>query len=188
MLGMNDLKIGTTFAMEGEPYIVLTTQHVQMGRGSAVLRTKVKHLVSGNVYEKTFKHGDKFEDVDLTRRKASYLYTDEEGVHFMDGESYDQFALEKEVLGDQTVYLKEGETYDIVLFDGKPVLAELPKKVTLDVTETVPGVKGDTAQGSVTKPATVETGYELQVPLFVKQGDRIVINTETGEYVERASE
>lgn len=187
MLSMNDLKVGSVFGMEGEPFVVLKSQHVQMGRGSAVLRTKVKNLLNGNVLEKTFKHGDKFDNVQLKRKKASYLYADESGQHFMDSESYEQFSLEKDAVEGQDQYLVEGEEYDIMTFNGKSVSLVLPKKVTLAVTETEPGVRGDTAQGSVSKPAIVQTGYRLAVPLFVDVNDRIVINTETGDYVERAA-
>jgi len=186
MMGMNDLKIGSVFAMTGEPYVVVSAQHVQMGRGAAVLRTKLRHLVSGNVLEETFKHGDKFENIELEHRSASFLYNDDSGSHFMDSQSYDQFALSGEAVKEQQPFLKDGQEYDVLFYNDKPIVLQLPKKVTLNVTETMEGVRGDTAQGSVTKPATVETGLTVNVPLFVKNGDPIIINTETGQYVERA--
>lgn len=186
MLEMNDLRIGITFATGGEPFVVLSTQHVQMGRGSAVLRARIRHLLTGNVYDRTFKHGDRFEDVDLRRSGANFLYRDDAGFHFMDNASFEQITLPDERIGDRKHYLKEGDEYDIVAYDDKPILVEIPKKIILAITETEPGIRGDTAQGSVTKPATLETGLTVNVPLFVKTGDRIVVNTESGTYVERA--
>ena len=186
MLTMNELKLGKIISINQQPFVVTYTQHVQMGRGSAVLRSKLKNLITGQVLEKTFKHGDKLEEADLSHSKADFLYREGDTFYFMDNTSFEQFGLEAAQVGELSNFVKEGSDVDVMNFDGKPVSIDLPKKVKLQVTETQPAVRGDTAQGGVTKPATVETGYVVQVPLFVKQGETIVVNTETGLYVERA--
>lgn len=186
MLSMNDLKLGVVITWEGKPWVVQYAQHVQMGRGSAVVRTKIKNLIDGRMQEQTFKGGDKLEEADLTRVQAQFLYKEEGQLLFMDNASYEQFGLGEEQVGELTKYVKEGQDVEVMHFQGKPVSVFLPKKVELKVIETEPAVRGDTAQGSVSKPATLETGLVLQVPLFVKQDDVIRVNTETGLYVERA--
>lgn len=186
MLEMNDLKLGGVISMNNQPYVVSYTQHVQMGRGSAVLRTKLKNILTGQVLEKTFKPGDRIAEADLSRSKANFLYRSEDEFHFMDNESYEEFVLNVDQVGEISNFVKEGVDVDVLNFDGKPVSIDLPKKVSLRVEQTEPGVRGDTAQGSVTKPATLETGYVVQVPIFVKSGDSIIVNTERGEYVSRA--
>ena len=183
---MNDLKLGVVISWEGQPWVIQYTQHVQMGRGSAVLRTKIKNLIDGRVQEQTFKGGDKIERADLSRSQAQLLYPEGEHFVFMDNKSYEQFFLPADVVGGLARYVKEGSDVDMLSFEGKPVSISLPTKVELKVAETEPGVRGDTAQGSVTKPAKLETGHTLQVPLFVKPGDVIRVNTETDTYVERA--
>lgn len=186
MLGMNDLKIGTTVTWKGEPYVVTSAQHVQMGRGGAILRTKMKNIITGNVLEETFKGGDRLEEADLARSKASFLYTEGDQYFFMDSESFEQFSLAKEDLGMQVNFLKEGAEVDALLYKGRAVNVQMPIKMTFAVTQTTDAVRGDTAQGAVLKDAEIETGYSVKVPNFVKNGDMIVVNTETGEYVERA--
>lgn len=182
---MNDLKLGSVINLEGEPYVVQYTQHVQMGRGGAILRTKLKNLVSGNVLEKTFKGGDRIDEADLSRGKANFLYRDGDEFFFMDNTSFEQFSLPKDQIGEISKFVKEGQDVDVMNFDEKPVSVSLPPKVELKVTSAPPGVKGDTAQGRVTKKITLETGYVVDVPLFVKEGDTVRVNTETGAYVER---
>jgi elongation factor P len=182
---MNDLKLGSVITLEGEPFIVQKTQHVQMGRGGAILRTKVKNIISGNVLEKTFKAGDKFEEAELSRTRANFLYKEGDDFHFMDNNSFEQFSLAQDQVGEISNYVKEDSEVEILNYEGKPVSVNLPPKVDLKVTSAPPGVKGNTAQGSVTKPVTLETGYKVQAPLFVEEGDKIKINTQTGEYVER---
>ena len=184
---MNDLKVGKCVVYKNEPYIIQYTQHVQMGRGSAILRTKLKNLISGIVIEDTFKGGDKLDEADLSRKKAQFMYRDGDDFYFMDEETYDQFPLPKDHIGEINNYIKEGQAVDILYYDEKPVLIYLPPKVELKVISAPEGARGNTAQGSVTKPATLETGYECQVPLFVKDGDMIRVNTDTGTYVERVS-
>lgn len=186
MLGMNDLKLGTVVTWKGQPFVITYTQHVQMGRGGAILRTKLKNILNGNVIEETFKSGDRIEEADMGRSKASFLYKDADNAHFMDGESFEQFGLPLSQLGMLVEFLKEGAEVTVLLYDGKPLSIELPVKLPLIVTETSGAVKGNTAGGNVQKEVRLESGYTLKVPLFIKQGDTVIINTETGQYVERA--
>lgn len=183
---MNDIKLGTIITLDGEPCTVTSTSHMQMGRGSAVLRTKVKNLLSGNTLERTFKDGDRVEEADLSRGKAQFMYREDDAFHFMDNESYEQFSLPVDQIGEISHFVAEGSDVDVLNFEGKPVSISLPAKVTLTVVEAPPGVRGDTAQGKVTKKAKTDTGLTVDVPLFVEQGTKIVVNTETGAYVERA--
>lgn len=185
MLTMNDLKLGKIISLNDQPYLITFAQHVQMGRGGAILRTKLKNLLSGQVLEKTFKGGDKIDEADLSYRQSSFLYKEQDQYYFMDSENYEQFFLLATSIGANKNYLKEGQMVKTMLFKDKPMAVELPKKVDLKIINTEPGIRGDTAQGSVTKPATLETGYKVNVPLFINQGDIIKINTETGQYVER---
>lgn len=186
MLFMNDIKLGTILKHNNAPHVVLKADHLQMGRGSAVLRTKIKNLLTGQVLEVSVKGGDKFEEAELERKKATYLYHDDTGYQFMDSQSFEQFTLPAESIGDPVQFLFENMDLEVMYFDGRPVSVILPKVVELEVVETTPGVRGDTAQGSVSKPATLSSGASVNVPLFVKQGDRIRVNTERGEYLERA--
>lgn len=185
MLTISDLKTGVIFKYDKAPYQIIRAQHLKMGRGGSVLQTKIKNIITGQVLERNFKQSDKFEDVDLQRRKASFLYEENGQFHFMNADTYEQFFIEKEVIGDKGKLLKESQEIDVMIFEEKPVSIALPPKVALKVTQAPPGIKGDTAQGSVTKPVTVETGAEINTPLFVKEGDTILVNTDTGEYVER---
>jgi elongation factor P len=186
MLTMNDIKAGTVLLFDGAPNVVLSAQHVQMGRGSAILRVKIRNLVNGSVLEQTLKHGDKFDEAALAHGKATFLYGDERDAYFMDGETFDQFPIAQDVIGGQSTFLKEGQEVDVLKFNDKAVNIQLPVKVELTVTEAAEGVRGDTAQGSVTKEVKLENGLSLRVPLFIKQGDVIRVNTDTGAYVERA--
>lgn len=183
---MNDLKVGTVISRAGEPFEILSTQHVQMGRGSAVLRTKIKGLVSGKVLEETYKSGDKFKEANLTRSRANFQYTDGKNYFFMDNENYEQFSLPQNQIGEISHFVAEGSDVEVLNFEGSPVMVKLPPKVELKVTSAPPGVRGNTAQGNVTKQVTLETGYVINAPLFIKEGDTIRVNTESGEYVERA--
>lgn len=188
MLSMNEIKLGKVIKLDDQPFIVTKTEHSKQARSGAVLRTKMKNLITGAVLEKTFQGGDKAEEADLERgKKAQYLYKDENKAYFMDQESYEQFELPIDQIEDQLNYLSDGEEVLYMSFENKPVALDLPPKVELKVTEAPEGVRGDTAQGKVTKTVTVESGYQVQAPLFIKEGDIIRINTETGEYVERVS-
>ena len=184
-LNLGQLKVGKAISYKEEPFVITFSQHVKMGRGGAVVKTKLKNLISGNVIEETFKSNDNVEEADLSRTKAQFMYADGDEYYFMDETTFDQFPLPTDQVGQITNYIKEGQTVDVLNFEDKPVALSLPPKVNLKVVESPPGVKGDTAQGSVTKQITVETGFKLNAPMFIKEGDKIRVNTETGEYVER---
>lgn len=188
MLSISDIKQGTICKISNEPYEVTWTQHVQMGRGGAILRLKVKNLIDGRVLEKTLKGSDSLQEADLSRSKINFLYSDNMGYHFMDNETYEQFSFDEEKIGDKKNFLKEGTQVTLLKSDDQPIAIQLPIKMTFKITSAPEGVKGDTAQGRVTKPAEIETGHTIQVPLFVKTGDIIRINTENDEYVERVTE
>lgn len=186
MLGITDLKTGTTFDMDGDPIVVLDYQHSKMGRGGAVLRTKLKNLKTGATFDQTFKSSDKFEEAQLERKGCQYLYEEGGQFMFMDTTSFEQFGLSADVVGPKSRFLKEGGDFQVVFYEGTPVSVVFPIKMEFEVTHTEPGVKGDTAQGG-SKPATLETGTSITVPLFVKIGDIIRVNTDEGTYVERAN-
>lgn len=186
MLSINNIKLNTIITHNNQPYLVIQTQHVKMGRGGANLKTKLRNLITGQNLEITYSGGDKAEEADLERSKANFLYNEGDAYYFMDNESYEQFELVKELIGEPADFLKEGMTVDVLIYEGKPVSIKLPVKVDLKVTQSPPGIKGDTA-GSATKMVTLETGKQVKAPLFVNQGDTIKINTETGEYVERVN-
>src|SRR3989344_4590409 len=166
MLGLSDIKLGTVLNLNNEPYQVVYTQHIKVARGGATLRTKLKNLVSGSTLEKSFSGSDKAEEADLTHASANFLYEQGGKAVFMDNENFEQYEFNQDILDDSLKYLKEGQTCDILIFNGKAVTMALPKKVTLTVTAAPPGVKGDTS-GSATKTVTLETGLEVKTPLFI---------------------
>lgn len=184
MLGITELKTGVTFVYRDDPYQVLSHEHSKMGRGGAVLRTKIRNLRTGAVLDETFKGNDLFHEADLAKRKAQYLYPHDDNLVFMDQESYEQFDLTRAAVGDQAGFLTDGSEVEVLLFENRPIGIRLPIKVALAVTETAPGFKGDTAARSY-KPARLETGATVQVPFHVKTGDKVIIDTRTGDYVER---
>lgn len=181
---LNSIKVGITILYNGEPYQVQTANFVRMQQRKPVMQTKMRHLKTGKVLEINFKPGDSIEEAELEKRKATYLYIDESGVHFMDSESYDQIAIAREALIGREGLLQEGMTVDIVFFQDAPLTLHLPPKIDLKVTSAPPPIKGDSAS-NVTKSVTLETGLALNVPLFIKEGDVIRINTDTLDYVER---
>ncbi|HEX8974329.1 MAG TPA: elongation factor P [Patescibacteria group bacterium] len=185
MLGLSDIKSGKNILWEGQPYVVLTHEHSKTGRAGAVLRTKLKNLLTGAVLDKTFQGSEKVDEADMSKTKAQYLYNEPEGYVFMDMSSYEQFTFSKDVIGDAYLYLLEGTEVTVLNFNGNPVNIELPIKVTLTVVEAPPGIKGDTA-GTGGKVVTMETGLKVSAPLFINEGDKLIINTEKGEYVSRA--
>jgi elongation factor P len=187
MLDMNDIRVGSLVKIDGQPYVCLWSDFMRTAQRKPVRRTKLKNLINGNVLEQTFKHGDKIEEADVERTKASYLYSDDQGAHFMDLESYEQVTVDKEMVAEQLHFMKDGNEYQLVNFEGKPITVELPKKVEFKVTDTSDVVRGDTT-GAVLKDATIETGHVMKVPQFIKTGDIIRINTETEEYTERVTE
>ncbi|MBR7096120.1 MAG: elongation factor P [Clostridia bacterium] len=180
-----DFKNGVTFEMEGKVVQVLEFQHVKPGKGAAFVRTKLKDVINGAVIEKTFNPTDKFEGAYIERREMEYLYNDGDLYYFMDPETYEQMPLNSEKLGDNFKFVKENTNCRIVSYKGNVFSVEPPVFVTLEVTDTEPGVRGDTAT-NVTKAATLETGAVVRVPIFVNTGDMIRIDTRVGEYLERA--
>lgn len=169
----------------GEPYAVIKADHHKMGRGGAVLKAKLRNLISGNVLEKTFQGNDKAEEAETEKKKANFMYKDENEAHFMDNEFYEQFSLPLKQIGEKIKFLRENTDVDILYFDEKPMTVEIPVKMAFKVVSAPPGVKGNSA-GGVTKIVIIETGAEIAVPMFISEGDMIRINTDTGEYVERA--
>jgi elongation factor P len=185
MLTISEIKIGRLIKINGEPYVVIRADHHKMGRGGAVLKTKLKNLINGNVLEKTYQGNDRAEEAETETRKANYMYKDDNQAFFMDNTNYEQFEIGLDQIGDKEKYLKEGTDVDVLYFDSRPVSIQLPIKMKFKVVSAPPGVRGNTA-GSVTKQVEIETGELINAPLFVNDGDIIIINTDTGEYVERA--
>ena len=184
MISAGDFKNGVTVEIDGNIYQILEFQHVKPGKGAAFVRTKLKNIISGGVVEKTFRPTEKFPKAHIDRKDMQYLYRDGDLFNFMDVETYDQIALNEDVVGDSLKFVKENEVVKICSHNGNVFSVEPPLFVELAITETEPGFKGDTAQGA-TKPATVETGAIDMVPLFVEQGDVLKIDTRSGEYLSR---
>lgn len=184
MISTGELKKGITIELDGELYTILDYQHLKLGRGSAQVRMKLRHVRAGHITERTFQAGDRFPRAYLDRRPVQYLYSDGDLFHFMDTENFEQTALNRAQLGDAVNYIKENQTLDLFSYRGDPIGAELPVTVELRIIETEPGFKGDTATGG-NKPARLETGLTIQVPLFINTGDVIRVDTRTGTYVER---
>jgi elongation factor P len=185
MVSAGDFKNGLTIEIEGNIFQILEFQHVKPGKGAAFVRTKLKNIISGGVVEKTFRPTEKFENAHIERKEMQYLYQDGDLYNFMDVETYDQIALNADVVGDALKFVKENEEVTISFYQGNAFAIDPPLSVELVVTETEPGVKGNTATGA-TKPAIVETGAKVNVPLFVDQGETIKIDTRTGAYLSRA--
>jgi len=183
--GHTDLKIGTLVELDGVPYRVTDYSHKAMGRGGAVVQVKIKNLLTGGVVEKSFRSSDKIASADVTRANMQLLYRSEEGLVFMNNETYDQDTVSEDVLGDQAKYVADSTNVSLLYFNGRVIGLEVPNAVYLAVTETEPGAKGDTATTAL-KPATLETGVQVMVPLFINEGDRIKVNTLSGDYLERA--
>ncbi len=177
---------GLKLEIGGEPFVMTYFQHVKPGKGGAFVRTKIKNLRTGRVLDKTFRSGEKVEEAEVDDKKMQYLYQDGEQLIFMDQESFEQIPLSREQVGDPVKYLKENETVGVLFWRGNPINVELPAFVEVAITHCEPGVKGDTASGA-TKPATLETGAVVQVPLFIKEGEFIRVDTRTGAYVERVN-
>ncbi len=186
MIDTGGLRRGITLNMNGELVKVTDFQHVKQGRGSAFVRMTMRNLRTGSTTQDTFNAGTKFQTARLERHHVQFLYQDGEDYHFMDIDSFDQFSLAKDVLEDATDYLKENDTIDLLTYQGSPLDVELPVTVNLKVTQTDPGHKGDTAQGG-SKPATLETGLTVTVPLFINEEDIVKVDTRTGEYLERVT-
>lgn len=184
MADTSDFRNGFTMLLDGTIYSIAEFQHVKPGKGGAFVRTKLKNVQTGAVIDRTYRSGDKVEEVRLEKREMQYLYSDVDIYHFMDSETYEQLDISLDILGEVADLLKENENAFVLMAQNKPIVVELPNFVHLQITHTELGLKGDTATGAV-KPATLETGAVVMVPLFVNQGDTLKIDTRTGEYVER---
>jgi elongation factor P len=185
VISTGDLKKGITLELEGTLYTVLDYQHIKMGRGSAQVRMKLKDVRAGHTIERTFQAGEKFARARVERQPVQYLYNDGNLFHFMNTETYDQIALNRDQVGDAINYLRENATCEVLTHGDEAIGVELSAAVELQVAQTEPWVRGDTAQGG-TKPARLETGITVQVPLFISTGDMVKVDTRTGEYLERA--
>jgi len=185
MISTSDFRTGLTFELDGDVVQMLEFQHVKPGKGAAFVRCKLRNVKSGSVVEKTFRPGEKFPKAHIERKEMQYLYKDGEQWVFMDTENYEQASLLESVLEDAPKYLKENMSTGILFYQGQVIGVDLPKQVELEVTQTEPGIKGDTASGGG-KPATLETGLVVQVPFFVNEGDVLIIDTRTGNYISRA--
>ena len=186
MISAGDFRNGITLEIDGNVYQIMEFQHVKPGKGAAFVRTKIKNVMNGGVVEKTFRPTEKFPSARIDRVDMQYLYSDGDLYNFMDVNTYEQVALNQETIGDALKFVKENEMCKICSYNGKVFSVEPPLFVELEITDTEPGFKGDTATGA-TKPAVVETGATVYVPLFVNQGDKIKIDTRTGEYLSRVS-
>lgn len=184
MYETSDIRKGLRIEIDGTPFQVIEFQFVKPGKGTAFTRTKIRNIITGAVLDRTFKTGEKLKPADTEDRAMQYLYNDGNEFHFMDNSSYEQISLESDIIGDAANYLIEEMNINIGFFNGKPIGLTLPNFVTMAVVETSPGEKGNTVTGA-TKPASLITGYTVNVPLFIKQGEHLKIDTRTGEYVER---
>ena len=182
----NQLKNGNHIEVDGTVFKVVDFQHVKPGKGPAFVRTKLRRTSDGNVIDKTFRAGEKFRSVRSEARRMSFLYSDGTEAHFMDSESFEQIAVPVALVEDELRWTKPNDDVDILFIDSEPSTLQLPASVELEVTETEPGLRGDTASGGGNKPATLETGAIIQVPLFVNIGDKIKVQTDSGDYMSRA--
>lgn len=185
MLTHNQLRQGTRVEIDGIPWIIVDAQFVKPGKGQAFTKIKIKSLTDGRVIERTFKSSDSVAKADVKDKSMQYLYSDEEFWHFMEPSTYEQVALTKPQVGDTILWLKEQESYEVTFWKDQAIAVVPPPFVILDITQCDPGVKGDTVSGA-TKPATLETGAVIKVPLFVNEGERVRVDTRNGQYVERA--
>jgi len=180
----SDLRKGLKIIIDGAPYIITDFQFSKPGKGQALYRCKLKNMITGNTMDRTYRSGDKFEPANLQESTMQFLYNDTSGYHFMDTKTYDQITLTPEQVGNAKNFLKDNMEVDVLFFNDLPISISLPNFVELEVVKADPGIKGDTATGA-TKPVTLETGYSIQVPLFIEEGNVLKIDTRTGEYVER---
>ncbi len=185
MINANDLRSGTTFLWQGRPCLVLNFEHIKIGRGGAVVKLKVKDLTSGAIFDQSLKNNDRVDQAPVEKRPATFLYQDERELFFMDSQSFESVGLPINQAGRLADFLVEGLSVELQFFNGRPISVLAPKKVELLVKETSPQVRGGTV-ANVTKPARLESGATIKVPAFIEIGDRVKINTETGQYVERA--
>jgi elongation factor P len=182
----SDFKNGLKINIDGSPYVIIYFQHVKPGKGGAFVRTKIKNLLNGKTVDKTFRAGEKVTEAEIEERVMQYLYNDGNDCIFMDSKNFDQIPITDEVIGDNSKFLLENAEVSVLFYKGNPVNIDLPSFVELVISQSDPGVKGDTSSGA-TKPATLETGAVIQVPLFLKEGEKVRVDTRTGEYVERVN-
>jgi elongation factor P len=185
LIATSQFRNGLKIEMDGEPFVIVDFQHVKPGKGGAFVRTRLKSMRTGLVQDRTFRSGEKVERPDLEEKEMQYLYEADGQWHFMDTKTFEQIFLTSDHLGDEKNYLHENVVISILFYKGRPMGVQVPNFVELKVKKTDPGMRGDTATGA-TKPATLETGYVVQVPLFINEGDRVRIDTRTGAYMERA--
>lgn len=186
MASPNEIKKGLVMLFNNDPWVVTEFQHINPGKGAAFVRCRIKNIRDGRTLEQTIKVSESITIVEVEYKNMQYLYNDDMGYHFMDPNTYEQQSMEASGVGDQGQYLQEGMTVLVSFYEGKPIALQLPKKMTFTIAETMPAVKGDTAGGNVTKEAKMDAGFIVKVPIFINQGEKIVVNTDTGEYVERA--
>ena len=186
MIDTGDLRKGLTIELDGTLYSIVDYEHVKVGRGGALVRLKLRDVRAGHTIERTWPAGSKFQRARLERQPAQYLYSEGELLYFMNKQTYDQIAMNRAAAGDVTLYLKENDDCQVLTYGEEAISVEMPAAVVLAVAETEPGIKGDTAQGG-TKPARLETGLIVNVPLFVNTGDRVKVDTRSGQYLERSS-
>jgi elongation factor P len=184
MISSNDLRAGSTFELDGNLYEVVSAEHIKLARGSATVKVKLRSLKTGAIFEQSFRPNDKFKAVRITKSPAQFLYKDLDMYTVMDNETYEQFTLSEDVIGENKNFMVEGCELFILRYEDKIIGVELPPSVEVKVVETEPGVKGDTVSGA-TKPAKISTGAVVNVPLFIEEGDTIRVDTRTGEYIER---
>ena len=187
MATSNDLKNGLVLNIDGQLWTVIEFQHVKPGKGPAFVRSKLKNVLTGKVVERTFNAGVKVETANVDKREMNYLYNDGSGYVFMDNQNYEQMSLTNEIVGDAKDYLLENQGAIVAVYEGNPIYVELPASVVLEITFTEPGLQGDRSSGG-TKPATVETGLKIQVPLFIEQNTKVRVDTRTGEYLGRVTD
>jgi elongation factor P len=187
MATSNDLKNGIVLNIDGQLWTVIEFQHVKPGKGPAFVRSKLKNVLTGKVVERTFNAGVKVETASVDKREMNYLYNDGSGYVFMDNQNYEQMSLTNEIVGEAKDYLLENQEAIVAVYEGNPIYVELPASVVLEITFTEPGLQGDRSSGG-TKPATVETGLQIQVPLFIEQNTKVRVDTRTGEYLGRVTD
>lgn len=185
MYSTSDFKRGLRIMYEGQPHAIIEFQHHKPGKGAAIVRTKLRNLLTGNVVDPTFRSGDKVDRPDLEDKEVQFLYAADDIYHFMDPQSYEQYEIPKDSLGDAPNFLVENINCSVLFYEGKAINIDLPNHVVLEVVECDPAVRGDTVQGA-TKPAKLQTGYTVQVPLFINEGEKLKVDTRTGDYIERA--
>lgn len=186
MSSPSEIKKGSVILQNNDPWVVTEFQHINPGKGAAFVRTRIKNAKSGKTLEQTYKVSETITLVEMEYRNMQYLYHDAMGYTFMDSKTYEQFTMSDEDVGDQGKYLKESLEVTLSIYEGQPIAIQLPRKMTFKIIETMPAVKGDTASGNVTKEAKVDAGFTIRVPIFINEGEGVIVNTDTGEYVERA--